>query len=517
MQGMVLAERYRLDAPLGSGGTGRVWRAHDTRLSRTVAVKLLRRSTGSGKMSEARFGRAAVINAQLSGHAHIVPVHDHGRHLTPWGESVPYTVMEFLTGPALADLIAEQPVLPVPRMVEWGAQICDALAAIHAEGVVHRDIKPGNVLLTHPYADLGKVKVTDFDVAARSDDGSPVTSSGLLIGTPAYMAPEQARSGASVDGRSDLYSLGCLLYALLTGRPPFSSGDDTALLSAHAGALPEPPSVRNPRTPRALEQLILELLAKDPADRPPHAHAVHDRLRALHHELQEPPRRLTPDEVRRMEERAYDLVERGEHGAAAHVLEHVLREYLRDPGPEHHRTLLVRHVYAYNLAAAGRHVPAAHAQEQLAFDRARVLGPDHPDTLSARHHHAFNLGEAGERERAARLLERVAEDRARVLGPDRPETLSARHNHAFNLGEAGERERAARLLERVAEDRARVLGPDHPDTLLSRHDHACELGEAGDRAEAARLLETLAEDAVRLLGTDHPRTLAAQGALARFL
>lgn len=535
MRGTVLGGRYELRSVLGSGGAAEVWEAHDRLLERTVAVKLPYAGSSADAArarAHARFRRAAVLGAQLSGHPHIVPVHDYGHHPGPGPdgadggrEGVPYLMLEHVPGPSLAELIGRPPVVPVARALEWAGQICDALTAVHEAGVVHRDLSPDNVLLSHPYPDLGSALLTDFGLAVRCPDGRSAPAPALLTGTPAYLAPEQARPGARTDGRSDLYALGCLLYALLTGRPPSAADSaprrrddsragstDTAgpPTSAPARTRPGPPGRFRAGVPRAVDAFVLHLLAEDPADRPPHARAARDRLSALCRGLPGPPPRLPQTELHAVEERAYTLVEQEDHTAAVPLLERVIGEYVRDPGPEHPGTLGVRHVHAYALAAAGRHTAAARAHRRLARDRARALGPEHPETLASRHHHAYNLGESGRCAEAAALFRSLAEDRARLLGATHPGTLSARHSHAVNLAGAGSRVEAAQLLAAVAEDRAHVLGAGHPDTLLSRHDHACALGESGRPDHAARLLSTVAEDAARLLGTDHPSTVSAR-------
>ncbi|MFG7946737.1 protein kinase domain-containing protein, partial [Streptomyces cacaoi] len=181
MHGTVLGGRYELRSALGSGGAAEVWEAHDGLLERTVAVKLPYAggsADAARARAHARFRRAAVLGAQLSGHPHIVPVHDYGHHPGPGPdgadggrEGVPYLVLEHVPGPSLAELIGRPPVVPVARALEWAGQICDALTAVHEAGVVHRDLSPDNVLLSHPYPDLGSALLTDFGLAVRCPDG----------------------------------------------------------------------------------------------------------------------------------------------------------------------------------------------------------------------------------------------------------------------------------------------------------------------------------------------------------
>lgn len=216
MRGITLAGRYRLVGLLGAGGMGEVWRAVDERLGRQVAVKILIRSEDEGLVL--RLDSEARAAASLCD-PHVVAVHDLGEAVVA-GCRVVYLVMELVEGQSLGQVLADG--LPaVADAVAWGEQICHGLQAAHTAGVVHRDIKPGNVLLA---AD-GRVKVCDFGIARRADAvGHALTGTGVVIGTPSYMSPEQARGDAEIGSGSDLYSLGCLLYELLTGAPPFPGG-----------------------------------------------------------------------------------------------------------------------------------------------------------------------------------------------------------------------------------------------------------------------------------------------------
>lgn len=206
-----LADRYVLDAPIGRGGMGEVWRATDTVLGRQVAVKTIDLGRVTDESAAARFEREARVTAALS-HPNVVTVHDTGVE----GDTA-YLVMELLPGPSLADRLQEGP-LPVEDVVEVGRQVASALDAAHARGLVHRDIKPGNIVAA---AD-GRVRVVDFGITQLGEAGAEqaLTATHTVMGTAEYLAPEQA-TGGRVDGRADLYALGCVLFALLTGEPPF--------------------------------------------------------------------------------------------------------------------------------------------------------------------------------------------------------------------------------------------------------------------------------------------------------
>jgi len=259
----LVADRYRLDERIGSGAMGVVWRAHDERLDRTVAVKQLLLqpglSPGEAEESRARAMREGRIAARLQ-HPHAISVFDVA--LGPDGEGgedgQPWLVMEYLPSRSLATVLAEQGPLPPREVARIGRQIADALAAAHAAGIVHRDVKPGNVLL----GENGTVKITDFGISRASWDVT-VTRTGVLAGTPAYFAPEVAR-GEAPSPASDVFSLGSTLYTAVEGTPPFGLDDNTlALLRSVAEG-----KVRPPRNAGPLSPLLLHLLRYDPAQRP---------------------------------------------------------------------------------------------------------------------------------------------------------------------------------------------------------------------------------------------------------
>ncbi|MFE4399294.1 serine/threonine-protein kinase, partial [Kitasatospora sp. NPDC056808] len=272
MHGTTLAGRYRLVGLLGAGGMGQVWRAVDERLGRTVAVKVLARPEDEDLVL--RLDSEARAAAALSD-PHVVAVHDVGEAPVN-GSRVVYLVMELVEGRSLGEVLAEG--LPaVDEVMAWGGQICRGLHAAHRAGVVHRDIKPANILLT---AD-GRVKVCDFGIARRADAlGHPLTGTGAVIGTPSYMSPEQARGDAVIGAGSDLYSLGCLLYELLTGEPPFQGGE-WPVLAQHLHQVPAPVRSHRPEVPAELDRLVAELLRKDPRRLPADAAEVARRLHAL--------------------------------------------------------------------------------------------------------------------------------------------------------------------------------------------------------------------------------------------
>jgi serine/threonine-protein kinase len=269
----VLDGRYRLIEPIGKGGFGQVWKAHDPKIDRLVAVKVLTPDEGAGTDRQAvRFAREASVAGGLS-HPHIVTVHDFGS-ATHGGRLHAYLVMQLLPGRSLSTVL-ESGRLPLPKALYTAACIADALQAAHEAGLTHRDIKPSNVIVRSS----GKATVVDFGITKSSDARHDVTTTGVLIGTPAYMAPE-ALSG-TFDYRSDLYSLGCVLYEMVTGRRPFA-GTSWHLVHQHLNEQPAALRAVRPDAPVELERLVDGLLAKDPSQRPDSAGAVRALLEEIH-------------------------------------------------------------------------------------------------------------------------------------------------------------------------------------------------------------------------------------------
>ncbi|HXZ70258.1 MAG TPA: Stk1 family PASTA domain-containing Ser/Thr kinase [Streptosporangiaceae bacterium] len=260
-QPRLLGGRYELDGIVGRGGMAEVFRARDIRLDRVVAVKTLREDLARDATFQARFRREAQSAASLN-HPSIVAVYDTGEDNS--GPShVPYIVMEYVDGRTLRDLLRDDRRLLPERALEITDGVLRALDYSHRNGIVHRDIKPGNVMLTR----TGEVKVMDFGIArAVSDAQATMTQTAQVIGTAQYLSPEQAR-GERVDARSDLYSTGCLLYELLTGRPPFLGDSPVAIAYQHVRENPVPPSQLDPEIPAWAYSIVLRAMAKDPAQR----------------------------------------------------------------------------------------------------------------------------------------------------------------------------------------------------------------------------------------------------------
>ncbi len=256
-----LSASYDVEQEIGRGGMGIVYRARDKRLKRHVAIKLLPPELSFRRDIRSRFLREAETAAQLS-HPNIVPIYS----VDEVGNLV-FFVMACIDGDNLATLLQKRGPLPIENVRRWFTEVADAMSYAHARGVIHRDIKPDNILLD---GIDGRALVTDFGIArAMIDSGetSRLTATGMAIGTPAYMSPEQASGDRDLDGRSDLYSLGVVAYQMLVGEPPFIGGTTPALLVKHLAELPVPVSLRRPDVPADLAMIVMRLLEKNPDNR----------------------------------------------------------------------------------------------------------------------------------------------------------------------------------------------------------------------------------------------------------
>ncbi|MGW3270634.1 protein kinase domain-containing protein [Streptomyces kronopolitis] len=537
----LIQRRYRLLDTIGRGGMGEVWRARDESLGRQVAVKCLKPLGPEHEPSllqvlRERFRREARVAGALQ-HRGITVVHDFGEE-----DGTLFIVMELLSGRNLSQLLEDnrrQP-LPVPDVTEIAEQVAAALAYTHEQAVVHRDLKPANIVRT---AD-GTVKICDFGIARLGHDigfTARLTGTGIAMGSPHYMSPEQI-GGHGVDHRSDLYSLGCVLYEIATGAPPFDLGDTWAVLVGHRDRLPEPPRTLRPDLPESFERIMLDLLAKDPDDRPRDAHELGKRLSDARQPS--PARRAAAEDEPTVAALPLPSWTRGltlgagQHlaRAAHHPVPARAATALTDAwtgGSETRRddaspaagvtgpplsdgsraalaALAGRHTAALDLGRLGRWAESGEAHRALAAERSRLLGPDHPDTLTSSLEAGHALSRLGRHFEAHQLYTEVLGGRERALGPDHPDALDCRHHVALNLGRLGRLEDCRTMLEEVAAARARVLGARHPEALATRGELAFVLGKLGRWTAALQIHEEVAAARAAVLGPDHPDTLAAR-------
>nr|WP_277349712.1 serine/threonine-protein kinase [Planosporangium thailandense] len=507
--------------PVGRGGMGEVWAGYDEKLDRPVAVKVLHQvavAEADRDTTVERFMREARVTARLD-HPGVPNVHDVGFH----GDDI-YIVMQLVPGVVLADLVAERGQLPVPWCAAIGAQICSVLAAAHADSLVHRDLKPQNVIVTP----AGTVKVLDFGIAALLGpaDVPRLTVTGETLGTPTYMAPEQALGGA-VGPRADLYALGCVLYELLVGEPPYQA--ETALGMLHCHLNDPVPLVSDHRAdvPEGLVKLVVRLLAKDPQDRPESAAEVYELLTPwaaaeigvadrvatagadgtgadpttpYRYPFGPLPRRKavaptkvdatrtpvpTIEELQDVRDRAAALAEEERFSQAADALGGAVRSALAAYGAKHPKILDARLDLASMLLLAGDYRRALPEFQRLAGDLAERVGPDDELVWYCRQQAATCQAELGEATEALRSLRALLADQQRVLGATAPETYPLRHEIALLTAGVGDVQDARRQLQELLAYVHRVQGPDSPDgsdiEALLAHLDRLERGERGPK------------------------------------
>jgi len=286
----LLSERYELGEILGYGGMSEVHRGRDVRLGRDVAIKVLRADLARDPQFQIRFRREAQNSASLN-HPAIVAVYDTGETRTEHGP-LPYIVMEFVDGRTLRDIVKTEGPMPGRRAMEIMADASAALDFSHRNGIIHRDVKPANIMITRS----GAVKVMDFGIARALADGQNVTQTAAVIGTAQYLSPEQAR-GEAVDARSDVYASGCVLFELLTGEPPFTGDSPVAVAYQHVREDVRSPSTVNPRVDPVLDSIVLKAMSKNPANRYQSAADLRaDLVRVLSGQRPSAPHVMTDDE-----------------------------------------------------------------------------------------------------------------------------------------------------------------------------------------------------------------------------
>ncbi|MFC8276362.1 protein kinase [Streptomyces sp. NPDC057271] len=383
-------DRYELRSLIGRGNMGHVWQAWDTRLRRYVAIKTINPERLTGPATDvdpkdiaARFRREAVLGARFS-HAGLPTLYD---AQLDGGPKDLYLVWELLVGQNLAQVLSQEGGrLPIPRVLSLAAQMTDVLACIHEDPVIHRDLKPANFMIIGDW----KVKLLDFGVAAIFGTDHPrLTQAGQVLGTVAYMAPEQFSDRGLIDPKTDLYALGCLLYEMLTGQPPFT-GDHATMMDGHRYRIPAPVRELRPDIIPDVNDVVMSMLEKDAVNRPASARHIADRL-APHHTVQEP----SSDHPAGGTDKSVDIP----------------TEATAPPLP-----LSVRLVQAQALFDDGRYGDALQAYNRLSAELAYTTADGADRAAEARSRAAYCHLRLGNREESLLAYEALA----RELGQDRP-------------------------------------------------------------------------------------------------
>ncbi|MCT2590870.1 protein kinase [Streptomyces sp. N2-109] len=523
-----IAGRYELISLISSGGMGQVWRGYDTVLDRDIAVKLIKPEIAeSADRAEflARFRREARVTAKIEHHG-VPSVFD-----ASFDEEADrlYLVMQLVRGLSLADLLAEHAdPLPVSWAVSIAAQICTVLSYAHAVPVVHRDIKPENVMVDR----AGSVKVLDFGIASvLGTDVTRLTATGRVLGTRPYMSPEQIRN-VPVSPRSDLYALGCLLHELLAGERVFDAVDEIPLMYQHLSEPPVPLRKLRPDVPTALELLVLELLAKEAADRPVDAWTVYERLAPLlpppdtgaSPDLAPPPTGV-PDPTRPYRRpaapRPRPVATGGPTGpapapeapspvdpstpAGSDSVGGTVAEQEIDEAVDHALALLDEDRFSQAADVLAEVIALAPAGQ----------GADSPKLLELRLTHAVALFLGGDFRRALPELRTLADTLSRLHGPSDGRAIDCRKQAAYCHAELGQFEEALHEMENLRPHAAALFGDRSEELFALRLDHARFQVAAGRDGTAARTLRLLHSEAAAALGRAHPLVTDVAAILAR--
>src|ERR1700749_1187353 len=432
-----LVAGYRLEAQVGAGGVAVGFRARDERLGRLVALKIL----APALVADPTFRRRFIAESRAAAAVddpHIIPVYEAGE-----ADGVLFIAMRYVPGGDAGTLVRNEGPLPPARVAAIISSVASALDAAHAAGLVHRDVKPANMLVVARPGQPDHVYLSDFGLTKGALSLVSQTGTGRILGTPNYCAPEQIR-GDQVDARTDEYALACSVYALLSGEPPFPRDEVMAVMFAHLSASPPPlTSLRSGLSP-AVDDVVLRALAKAPDDRFASCGEFADALR-LGLGLQ-----------------------RYDSDVAIELHERSLVDQRHPLGLNHADTLANRASSATASRQEEEGSGEAIALDEVLADQQRTLGPDHPDTLSTRFSIAQEMAAHGEHTSSEDELREVLEARQRTLGPDHPDTLSTRFAIAREMAARGNSAGAEIALREVLTARQRTLGRDHPDTLATQ-------------------------------------------------
>ncbi|MDG4829313.1 serine/threonine-protein kinase [Solwaraspora sp. WMMD1047] len=510
-----IAGRYELVEQIGPGGMGQVWRGYDAVLDREVAVKLIRTDvvTTEEEAEEfaKRFRREARVTARI-GHHGVPQVYD--AVLDESYDRV-YLVMEYVRGTSLRAYLLPDGSLPVSWAAAVAAQICTVLSHAHAIPVVHRDLKPDNVLVT----DAGTVKVLDFGIAAiLRTDVTRLTATGQALGTHRYMPPEQIR-GAQITPQSDLYALGCLLHELLVGRPLFDGGNEFELMQQHVYSAPVPLRRLRPDVPEAVERLVLDLTAKASEQRPTDAFDVYERLLPFLPPPGAPPAVTGPSagvpDPTLLYRRPNSPRPRPQPGPL------VTEEAPPAPPPQTAPATALRGAinaawaHANDLLAEERYAQAAESLREMVEPAAAALGPEHPRVLQLRQRRAAILVIGGDFRAALPEFDLLAAAFARTRGPDSAEAMACVQQAAHCRAGLGQATAALRQFRQVLARVRATEGDASSAALELRRDIAMLLLAEWDIEQSMAELKPLYNDLCVLYGPDHDETREIGDILAR--
>jgi serine/threonine protein kinase len=470
---------YRLQEQIGQGGMAVVFRAQDERLNRQVALKVLSPALAADQAFRNRFIRESRC-AAAADDPHIIPVFEAGD-----ADGVLFIAMRYVPGGDVGALVNRLGPLPIERAAAIISGVASALDAAHAAGLVHRDVKPSNMLLDARPGRPDHVYLSDFGLTKGAPSSADLTGSRHFMGTLNYCAPEQIQ-GRRVDSRTDEYALACAAFELLSGLPPFSRDEDMAVLYAQLSAPPPRLTSRRPGLPPAVDDVLLRALAKAPEDRYASCGEFAEALRMA---LGLQP--YAPDVVTVLRQRT-------------------LVDELDPPRPDQPDTLATRFSIAQQMAAQGDHAGAEEEFRQVFAARQLTLGPSHPDTLIARFDVAQEMAARGDHARAEEEFRGMLPYLRGSLGPDHPDTLATRCSIAREMAARGDHAGAEEEFRDVLAylERQPGLAADHPVTVILWVSIAREMAARGDYAGAEEELRDLLPHLKLTLGPDHPDTLA---------
>ena len=511
---------YRLEEQIGEGGMAVVFRARDERLQRQVALKILAPTLAADEEFRRRFIRESRSAAAVDD-PHIVPVFEAGD-----ANGVLFIAMRYVPGGDVGTLVRRLGPLPGERAAAIVSAVASALDAAHAAGLVHRDVKPANMLVDARPGRPDHVYLSDFGLTKGSWSSTSLTSTGHFMGTLDYSAPEQIR-GQQVDARTDEYALACVAFALLSGKPPFHRNGAMAVMYAQLSVPPPMLTSLRPGLPPEVNEIMQRALAKAPEDRYPSCGEFADALRialglrrySSDATLAPRPQALTDHAAPLAAAQASLTGNQPVRGSdeAVELYQRTLSGQRHALGPDHPDTLATRFSLAREMAACGDHARAEEEFRAVFTARARKLGQDHRDTLIARFNIAQQMAARGDHAGAEEEFRAVFTARLRKLGPDHNDTLIARFNIAQQMAARGNHAGAEEEFRGLLTGLRRRLGPNHPDTLATWFSIAQQQSARGDSAGAEKEFRYMLPHLRSRLGPDHPVTLIAWFRIAQQL